>query len=101
MCDAIMERTQIGRESGEGSHFDGKRVSLGSDDGFSDYLSFLLSQGKDVCEQVIRDPESMVPPANWEHFDVQVGDGLRPQGEEGFLQYPLMSYMQRARRAAH
>jgi hypothetical protein len=82
---AIDNRTRVGRESGHGSKFNGIRVSLGSDDRYTDFVDYLVSLGCDACANVVRDPGAFVPPRNWEHFEVGTGGEFTPKTHEGFL----------------
>ena len=83
---AIEKNTQIGRESGHGSTFQGVRVSLGSDDTFIYFIDYLISLGCDECKLLVADPEAFVPPRNWAHFELAKGKKeFVPRTNEGFL----------------
>jgi hypothetical protein len=50
----------------------GKKVciDIGSDDGFLYFLRWVVSQGRDVCLQLVSDPNSMMPiEGNWTLFE--------------------------------
>ncbi|GBF96635.1 hypothetical protein Rsub_09381 [Raphidocelis subcapitata] len=90
--ETIETGTRVGRESGYGSVIAGRRVSLGSDDGFTDFLSYLVSLGADACKRILSDPESAMPPRKWAHFGKGHDGGWRPRQREGFVHYALSEY---------
>ena len=102
VCDAlrrtIERRTRVGREAfaGTGSFFGGRSVSLGSDDGFTDFLSYLVSLGADACKRILSDPKGAMPPRDWTHFEELFADHWWPRQREGFVVYALTEYFEKA-----
>lgn len=66
------------------------KVSLGSDTGFGDFLCWIPSRGQAVCLQLVADPESLLPPNNWDLFE---SDRTRwtPHEDESYFE-PLNEY---------
>ncbi len=64
-----IDNTQLGKDSlNDGSYINGRFVSFGSDDTYSDFLDYLMHQGEAVVKKAIKEPESVLPPKTWAHF---------------------------------
>ena len=68
-------------------------VSFGSDSHFSDFLSWIVSQGRETCLQLVSDPDSMMPVSgNFSLFEETEGtDHWILKADEGYM-YPLDVY---------
>jgi hypothetical protein len=58
-----------------------------SDDGFTDFRSWLISMGRDIYETALRDPESLV--------DVADADGVETTSFEEFQYVPRQVYQEK------
>jgi len=70
------------------------KVDFGSESSFGEFLSWIPSQGREVCLQLISDPDSMLPiSGNWSLFEKDSGKSERwvPKTNENYLQ-PLNDY---------
>jgi hypothetical protein len=69
-------------------------ISLGTDDGFCYFLSWIPSRGSEVCLQLVSDVESMLPPNNWDLFEKIEGEAdktWRVKEDEMYF-WPLEEY---------
>jgi hypothetical protein len=67
-CDigkSMSQTTAIGRPDGEVVN-----VCLGTDSTFRDAIHWIITLGAETCLQITADPESMLPPNNWDLFEV-------------------------------
>jgi hypothetical protein len=68
--------------------FDNIQYTFGSDSSYGDFISYLVSRGREVCLRIIADPSSILPPRNCDYFE-QSGECMT---REGFLSYALDKY---------